>query len=235
MLFKRINKVSNGRIIMKDGSRDVLQRKINRLRQYANQCRITGDLEEYREALKEIANLEEEFKNLMKNLQIKDAAAVALDQIRKLKRSMTEDTALGALDSLKKEVKRNTKDQDNEKIEAYGVKGNSNTKWRRIFSNRTEMMKWVESNNAEIQGTRKAEPNERVGNVDKKTKDEGKYKIYWINHNYYSQEEFNTLEEARKYADSKSFEYRIDLNGKPVVSGGTLRGFRRLSNTIKAI
>ena len=93
MLFKGINKVGNGRIIMKDGSRDVLQRKINRLRQYANQCRITGDLEEYREALKEIANLEEEFKNLMKNLQIKDAAAVALDQIRKLKRSMARDTA----------------------------------------------------------------------------------------------------------------------------------------------
>jgi len=132
-----------------------------------------------------------------------------------------------------KVLSNKTKDQDNEKIEGYGVKGNNNDKWRRIFSNRAEMMKWVESNNAEIQGTRKAEPNERVGNVDKKTKDEGKYKIYWINHNYYSQEEFNTLEEARKYADSKSFEYRIDLNGKPVASGGALRGFRMMDKKTK--
>ena len=71
-----------------------------------------------------------------------------------------------------KVLSNKTKDQDNEKIEGYGVKGNNNDKWRRIFSNRAEMMKWVESNNAEIQGTRKAEPNERVGNVDKKTKDD---------------------------------------------------------------
>lgn len=69
--------------------------------------------------------------------------------------------------------------------------------------------------------------------LSNKTKDEGKYKIYWINHNYYSQEEFNTLEEARKYADSKSFEYRIDLNGKPVASGGALRGFRMMDKKTK--
>jgi len=110
--------------------------------------------------------------NTVTDSKTKDAATVALKQIKNLKRSIAKDTALRALDSLKKAVKRKTKDQDNEKIEAYGVKGNSNTKWRRIFSNRTEMMKWVESNNAEIQGTRKAEPNERVGNVDKKIKDE---------------------------------------------------------------
>jgi hypothetical protein len=68
---------------------------------------------------------------------------------------------------------------------------------------------------------------------DKKTKDQENYKVYWVNHNYYSQEEFNTLEEARKYADSKSFEYRIDLNGRPVASGGSLRGFRMIDKKMK--
>jgi len=58
-----------------------------------------------------------------------------------------------------------------------------------------------------------------------KTKD-GKYKIYFVNHNYYSGEEFDDIEEARKYAKSKGFDYRIDLNGKPVESGGIISGTR---------
>ncbi len=76
---------------------------------------------------------------------------------------------------------------------------------------------------------------EKVAVGDKKTKDQENYKVYWVNHNYYSQEEFNTLEEARKYADSKSFEYRIDLNGRPVASGGSLRGFRMIDKKTKDV
>lgn len=97
------------RILMKDENKDALQHKIERLRQYANQCRITGDLEEYREALKEIANLEAEFKSLTDNLPIKDAESIALNQIEDLKKSIAKDTALKALDSLRKDMKR-TKD-----------------------------------------------------------------------------------------------------------------------------
>ena len=78
------------RILMKDENKDALQHKIERLRQYANQCRITGDLEEYREALKEIANLEAEFKSLSESLPIGN------------KRIAARDTALKALDELKK-------------------------------------------------------------------------------------------------------------------------------------
>jgi DNA-directed RNA polymerase subunit RPC12/RpoP len=62
----------DGRILMKDQNKDALRKRIEQLRQYANQCGITGDLEEKRAALKEIANLEAEFKSLTENLPIKD-------------------------------------------------------------------------------------------------------------------------------------------------------------------
>lgn len=43
------------------------------------------------------------------------------------------------------------------KIEAYGVKGMKSTKWRKTFKNQAAMDKWVEKNDAEVQGTREAD------------------------------------------------------------------------------
>lgn len=40
------------------------------------------------------------------------------------------------------------------KIEAYGVKGMKNTKWRKTFKSEKDMEKWIDKNDAEVQGTR---------------------------------------------------------------------------------
>lgn len=95
----------DGRILMKDQNKDALRKKIEQLKQYAYQCGITGDLEEKRDALKEAANLEAEFKSLIDNLPIKDTEG---NKARD-KRIAARDTALKALDSLRKDMKR-TKD-----------------------------------------------------------------------------------------------------------------------------
>lgn len=47
--------------------------------------------------------------------------------------------------------------QDDEPIEAYGVKGMKSTPWRKIFKNVDALNKWVEKNDAEVYGTRSVE------------------------------------------------------------------------------
>ena len=41
-----------------------------------------------------------------------------------------------------------------EKIEAHGIKGMKNTKWRKTFKNQEALELWVEKNDAEVHGTR---------------------------------------------------------------------------------
>lgn len=75
----------DGRILMKDQNKDALRRRIEQLKQYAYQCGITGDLEEKRDALKEAANLEAEFKSLTENLPIKDTLnAITAESIKNM-------------------------------------------------------------------------------------------------------------------------------------------------------
>ena len=47
--------------------------------------------------------------------------------------------------------------KENEKIEAYGIKGMRNTRWRKTFKNQGAFELWVEKNDAEVQGTRRVE------------------------------------------------------------------------------
>lgn len=46
---------------------------------------------------------------------------------------------------------------ENDKIEAYGVKGMKSTQWRKVFKNQKEFDKWLDKNegNVEVHGTRK--------------------------------------------------------------------------------
>lgn len=50
-----------------------------------------------------------------------------------------------------------------------------------------------------------------------------KYRIYLINHDYYSQDEFDSLDAAIQSARGKSFECVIYYNGKPVYAVGPFR------------
>lgn len=55
------------------------------------------------------------------------------------------------------------------------------------------------------------------------------YKIYYINFDYYSQEEFISFGAALAYGKSKSFEFRIDAkDGTPLASYSPIGGFRDL-------
>ena len=46
--------------------------------------------------------------------------------------------------------------QQNQAVEAYGVKGMKSTPWRKVFKNNAALQKWVEANDAEVHGTRPA-------------------------------------------------------------------------------
>lgn len=48
------------------------------------------------------------------------------------------------------------------RIEAYGVKGMSNAKWRKTFKDVDALNKWVEANDAEVQGQREVEESAAV-------------------------------------------------------------------------
>lgn len=50
-------------------------------------------------------------------------------------------------------------DEDNQKIEAHGVRGMKSTQWRKTFKNRVALDTWVDKmdGNVEIYGTRKAD------------------------------------------------------------------------------
>jgi len=49
-------------------------------------------------------------------------------------------------------------ENENDAVEAYGVKGMNSARWRKTFKNRAALDKWAEENDAEIQGARKAGP-----------------------------------------------------------------------------
>lgn len=49
---------------------------------------------------------------------------------------------------------KDDKKKDKKGIEAYGTKGMKNTKWRKTFKSEEELNKWVEKNDATVEGTR---------------------------------------------------------------------------------
>ena len=53
----------------------------------------------------------------------------------------------------------------------------------------------------------------------------GKYRVRFVNFNYYAQEEFNHLDAAVKYADSKGFEAAVEKDGEIVASKTTFSGW----------
>lgn len=52
--------------------------------------------------------------------------------------------------------------KENKKVEAYGVKGMKNVKWRKTFKSAEELNAWAEKNDAEVQGTRDVEESSLV-------------------------------------------------------------------------
>lgn len=54
-----------------------------------------------------------------------------------------------------------TEGSDDERVEAYGVKGLNSTPWRRTFKNVAALNKWCEDHDAEVSGTRSPEPKQR--------------------------------------------------------------------------
>ena len=54
-------------------------------------------------------------------------------------------------------MKKTTEVKKEVKIEAYGIKGMKNTKWRKVFKNHDAMMSWAEKHDAEIQSVREVE------------------------------------------------------------------------------
>lgn len=51
----------------------------------------------------------------------------------------------------------------NVKVEAYGLKGFKRTQWRGVFKSAEALNKWAEDNDAEVLGTRDADPGAKVG------------------------------------------------------------------------
>ena len=59
------------------------------------------------------------------------------------------------------------------------------------------------------------------------------YRIYYINFDYYSAEEFTSFGAALDYGKSKSFEFRIDAeDGTPLASWSPIGGFREFNARI---
>jgi hypothetical protein len=55
-----------------------------------------------------------------------------------------------------------------------------------------------------------------------------KYRIYFTNFGYYSQDEFDSLELAQVYARSKSFQSQIVFDGVTVMTWCPISGFRSM-------
>jgi hypothetical protein len=55
-----------------------------------------------------------------------------------------------------------------------------------------------------------------------------KYRIYWTNFGYYSQDEFTTLAEAIAYGKSKCFEFQISHDCNVVASWSPIGGLRTI-------
>ena len=52
-----------------------------------------------------------------------------------------------------------------------------------------------------------------------------KYRVRWVNFNYYAEDEFDHLADAIAYVDSKSFEAAVELGGHIVASKTTFSGW----------
>ena len=56
----------------------------------------------------------------------------------------------------------------------------------------------------------------------------GKFRVRFVNFNYYAQDEFDTLEAAVAYANSKGFEVAVEKDGGIVASKTTFGGWEGL-------
>jgi len=78
-----------------------------------------------------------------------------IDMENKIKKELKENYSMRSIkEYLNETLKKENKD---EQIEGYGVKGLNSTKWRRVFKSVEAMNKWAEKNDAEVHGTRKAD------------------------------------------------------------------------------
>jgi hypothetical protein len=55
-----------------------------------------------------------------------------------------------------------------------------------------------------------------------------KFRIYFINFQYYSSNEGDTMEEAKVIAKNAGFESRIEEDGSPTIGFSPIYGFRKL-------
>jgi hypothetical protein len=61
-----------------------------------------------------------------------------------------------------------------------------------------------------------------------------KFRVYYINFDYYSQEEFESIEDAVAYGKTKCFEFRVDdPSGNPVCAWSPIGGLRNLDGRPK--
>ena len=56
--------------------------------------------------------------------------------------------------------------------------------------------------------------------------DPNKYRVFWTNHGYYSQEEFDTLADAIAYGKHQCFEFSVHQGDKMHVAWGPISGLR---------
>ena len=57
-----------------------------------------------------------------------------------------------------------------------------------------------------------------------------KFRVRWVNFNYYAEDEFDSVDDAIKYVDSKGFEAAVELDGSIVASKTTFAGWRGLAS-----
>lgn len=57
-------------------------------------------------------------------------------------------------------------------------------------------------------------------------------RVFWINHGYYSQEEFTKLEAAVEYAKSKCFEAAFHQGNRVLGAWSPIGGFRSFKGTV---
>lgn len=52
------------------------------------------------------------------------------------------------------------------------------------------------------------------------------FKVYFTNHQYHSQEQFNTFKAAKEYGKSRGFNFRIEYRGAIVASWNIISGMK---------
>ena len=106
---------------------DALRKRIDQLTRYASQARMTGEREEYNDAINEIDNLKAEFESLRNSLPVKDSAILPQSVMNMRSRNA----------ELKKELEkaRNAGDKASEKFFLEAIKENEDAE-KRYMSNR---------------------------------------------------------------------------------------------------